>query len=178
MNLSLIGNRYAKALISLANEQGKLEEVYNDMKFFETVCSENDEFRKIMANPIVRHEKKYGILKKIFENRVTDVTFSIFSVLTKKNREQLLYPIAQEFHKLYDEQKGIQKVEISTPVGLTEEQKAEFSKVVAESLNKTVDLSEKIDESLIGGYVLTIGDTQIDTSVKNKLNELKRAMAS
>lgn len=57
MNLSLIGNRYAKALISLANEQGKLEEVYNDMKFFETVCSENDEFRKIMANPIVRHEK-------------------------------------------------------------------------------------------------------------------------
>ncbi len=178
MNLSLIGNRYAKALITLANDQGKLEEVYNDMKFFEAVCSENAEFSKIMANPIVRHEKKHGILKKIFENRVTDVTFSIFSVLTKKNREQLLYPIAQEFHKLYDEQKGIQKVEISTPAALTEEQKADFSKIVSESLKKTVELTEKIDESLIGGYVLTIGDTQIDTSVKSKLNEIKSAMAS
>jgi len=177
MNLSLIGNRYAKALIALANEQGKLEEVYQDMKFFETVCSENDEFRKIMANPIVRHEKKFGILKKIFENRVTNVTFSIFNVLTRKNREQLLYPIAQEFHKLYDEQKGIQKVQISTPVALTDAQKAEFSKVVSESTKKTVELTEKIDESLIGGYVLKIGDTQIDTSVKHKLNELKAAMA-
>ncbi len=177
MNLSLIGNRYAKALIALANEQGKLEEVYNDMKFFESVCTENDEFRKIMANPIVRHEKKFGILKKIFENRVTNVTFSIFNVLTRKNREQLLYPIAQEFHKLYDEQKGIQKVQVSTPVALTDAQKAEFSRVVAESMNKTVELTEKIDESLIGGYVLKVGDTQIDTSVKHKLNELKTAMA-
>lgn len=177
MNLSLIGNRYAKALIDLANEQGKLEEVYNDMKFFESVCTENDEFRKIMANPIVRHEKKFGILKKIFENRVTNVTFSIFNVLTRKNREQLLYPIAQEFHKLYDEQKGIQKVQVSTPVALTDAQKAEFSRVVAESMNKTVELTEKIDESLIGGYVLKVGDTQIDTSVKHKLNELKAAMA-
>ncbi|WP_367915530.1 ATP synthase F1 subunit delta [Leadbetterella sp. DM7] len=177
MNLSLIGNRYAKALIDLANEQGKLEEVYNDMKFFELVCSENDEFRKIMANPIVRHEKKFGILKKIFENRVTNVTFSIFSVLTKKNREQLLYPIAQEFHKLYDEQKGIQKVQVSTPVALTEDQKAQFSRIVSESMNKTVELTEKIDESLIGGYVLKVGDTQIDTSVKHQLNELKAAMA-
>lgn len=177
MNLSLIGNRYAKALIALANEQGKLEEVYNDMKFFESVCSENDEFRKIMANPIVRHEKKFGILKKIFENRVTDVTFSIFSVLTRKNREQLLYPIAQEFHKLYDEQKGIQKVQISTPVALTDAQKAQFSKIVSESMNKIVELTEKIDESLIGGYVLKVGDTQIDTSVKHKLSELKAAMA-
>ncbi len=177
MNLSLIGNRYAKALIALANEQGKLEEVYNDMKFFEAVCSENDEFRKIMANPIVRHEKKFGILKKIFENRVTNVTFSIFSVLTRKNREQLLYPIAQEFHKLYDEQKGIQKVQVLTPVALTDAQKAEFSKIVSESMNKTVELTEKIDESLIGGYVLKVGDTQIDTSVKHKLSELKAAMA-
>lgn len=177
MNLSLIGNRYAKALIALANEQGQLEEVYKDMKFFETVCSENDEFRKIMANPIVRHEKKFGILKKIFENRVTNVTFSIFNVLTRKNREQLLYPIAQEFHKLYDEQKGIQKVQISTPTALTDAQKAQFSQIVSESMNKTVELTEKIDESLIGGYVLKVGDTQIDTSVKHKLNELKAAMA-
>src|SRR5690606_37331222 len=116
-----------------------------------------------------------GILKKIFENRVTNVTFSIFNVLTRKNREQLLYPIAQEFHKLYDEQKGIQKVQISTPVALTDAQKAEFSKVVSESTKKTVELTEKIDESLIGGYVLKIGDTQIDTSVKHKLNVLKAA---
>lgn len=177
MNLSIIGHRYAKALIDLANEKNLLEEVHNDMLFFENITSENPSFRKIMANPIVRHDKKFGILKNIFKNRVTDVTFSIFSVLTKKNREQLLLPIAEEFLKLYNEQKGIQKVQISTPVALSDAQKAEFSKVVSEAIHKTVELTESIDPSLIGGYVLKVGDTQIDTSVKHKLQELKVAMA-
>lgn len=173
MNLSLIGNRYAKALIELAQEQGKLEEVYQDMKLFDQVTSENPEFSKIMANPIIRHEKKFGILKKVFENRVNNVTFSIFDVLTRKNREVLIQPIAQEFQKLYDELNGIQKVEIKTPVSLTGDQKAEFTKVVGEAIKKKVELKEVIDESLIGGYILSIGDTQIDTSVKNRLNDLK-----
>lgn len=173
MNLSLIGNRYAKALIELAKEQGKVEEVNQDMKFFEAVSLENPEFQKIMANPIIRHEKKFGILKKIFKNRVNDVTFSIFHVLTRKNREQLILPIAQEFQKLYDDLNGIQKVQISTPVALTDSQRKEFSKVVSEAISKKVELSEIVDETLIGGYVLSVGDTQIDTSVKNKLNELK-----
>lgn len=177
MSLSIIAYRYAKALIDLANEQGEVEAVNNDMTFFASVCTENDEFRKIMANPIIRHEKKFNILKKIFENRISKVTFSIFSVLTKKNREQLLYPISVEFKKLYDLQKGIQKVTVSTPAPLTDAQKATLSAEVSRATQKQVELTEVIDESLIGGYVLKVGDTQIDTSVKHKLNELKMALS-
>ncbi len=177
MSLSIIAYRYAKALIDLANEQGEVETVNNDMTFFASVCTENDEFRKIMANPIIRHEKKFNILKKIFENRISKVTFSIFSVLTKKNREQLLYPISVEFKKLYDLQKGIQKVTVSTPAPLTDAQKATLSAEVSRATQKQVELTEVIDESLIGGYVLKVGDTQIDTSVKHKLNELKMALS-
>lgn len=177
MNLSIIGHRYAKALIDLANEQGVLEEVNTDMKFFATICAENKEFEKIMANPIVRHEKKFGILKSIFKNRVSDVTFSIFSVLTKKNREKLIYPIAKEFQKLYNVQSGIQVVQISSSVALTDAQKSQFSELVASATNKQIEIEESVDESLIGGYVLRVGDTQIDTSVKKKLNELKLALA-
>jgi F-type H+-transporting ATPase subunit delta len=125
----------------------------------------------------VRHDKKLGILKKIFENNVNSVTFSIFSVLTKKNREKLIYPIAKEFQKLYNLQTGVQIVEISSSVALTDAQKAQFSKLVSEAINKQVKIQESVDESLIGGYVLKVGDTQIDTSVKKKLNELKLALA-
>lgn len=177
MSESIVAYRYAKALIDLANQQSVVNEVNKDMLFFETICNENPGFVAVMANPIVRHDKKLGILKKIFENNVNSVTFSIFSVLTKKNREKLIYPIAKEFQKLYNLQTGVQIVEISSSVALTDAQKAQFSKLVSEAINKQVEIQESVDESLIGGYVLKVGDTQIDTSVKKKLNELKLALA-
>ena len=177
MSESIVAYRYAKALIDLANEQGVVKEVNQDMSFFETVCQENDNFVAVMANPIVRHDKKLSILKKIFENKVNNVTFSIFKVLTKKNREKLIYPIAKEFQKLFNLQTGVQIVEVSSAVALTDTQRSQFSKIVADAIHKEVHLEESIDESLIGGYVLRVGDTQIDTSVKKKLNELKLALA-
>ena len=105
------------------------------------------------------------------------MTFSIFNVLTKKNREKLIYPIAKEFQKLYNIQTGVQIVQISSSVALTEAQKAEFAKLVSNAISKQVLIEESVDESLIGGYVLRVGDTQIDTSVKKKLNELKLALS-
>lgn len=177
MSESIVAYRYAKALIDLANQQGVVDEVNKDMSFFETICNENANFVAVMANPIVRHDKKLSILKKIFENNVNNVTFSIFSVLTKKNREKLIYSIAKEFQKLFNLQTGVQIVEISSSVALTETQKADFAKMVSGAINKQVKLEESVDESLIGGYVLRVGDTQIDTSVKKKLNELKLALA-
>jgi F-type H+-transporting ATPase subunit delta len=177
MSESIVAYRYAKALIDLASQQGVVNEVNTDMSFFEQICEENDEFVAVMASPIVRHDKKLGILKKIFEKNVNPVTFSIFTVLTKKNREKLIYPIAVEFKKLFNQQKGIQKVIVSSVEALTDQQKAAFSKVVSDAINKQVELEEKIDPSLIGGYVLRVGDTQIDTSVRKKLNDLKLALA-
>ena len=177
MSESIVAYRYAKALIDLANQQGVVNEVNKDMSFFETICDKNANFVAVMANPIVRHDKKLSILKKIFENNVNNVTFSIFSVLTKKNREKLIYPIAKEFQKLYNLQTGVQIVQISSSVALTETQKVDFTKLVSSAINKQVQIEESVDESLIGGYVLRVGDTQIDTSVKKKLNELKLALA-
>jgi F-type H+-transporting ATPase subunit delta len=177
MSESIVAYRYAKALIDLANERGVVNEVNKDMSFFETICDENPSFVAVMANPIIRHDKKLNILNNIFKNNVNDVTFSIFNVLTKKNREKLIYPIAKEFQKIFQQQNGIQHVSISAASKLTDKQIEEFTNVISKSINKKIVLEEKIDESLIGGYVLRVGDTQIDTSVKKKLTELKLALA-
>ncbi|MCL4162555.1 UNVERIFIED_CONTAM: hypothetical protein GTU68_002813 [Idotea baltica] len=100
MSNAVVAYRYAKALIDFAIEQKVVEEVNNDMKLFAEVCEQNSEFEAVMANPIVRHDKKRTILKNIFENRVNSVTYSIFDVLTRKNRESLIYSISKEFQKL------------------------------------------------------------------------------
>ncbi|MGL4632678.1 MAG: ATP synthase F1 subunit delta [Leadbetterella sp.] len=175
---SIVAYRYAKALVDLASEQNVLDAVNEDMGLFEKVCLENDEFSAIMASPIVRHEKKKTILNKLFDGKVNKVSSSIFTILTNKNREKLLLPISREFRKIYNEKLGIQKVVVVSSTELTEIQKTEIVANVSSSLQgKKIELEEKVDESLIGGYILRIGDTQIDTSVKKRLNELRVALA-
>ncbi len=173
----VVAYRYAKALMDLAIEQKVVDQVNEDMKFFAEVCEQNKEFTKVMANPIVRHDKKKAILKSLFENKINNVTFSIFNVLTRKNRENLLFPISVEFQKLYADLNKIQQATVSSVVPLNAKQREEFINVVKKATGKTVDLKEKIDESLIGGYILKVGDMQIDTSIRKKINELKLELA-
>ncbi len=174
---SIVAYRYAKSLFDLAAERNVVEDVNKDMTLFQQICDENRQFAVVMNNPIVRHDKKLGILKNIFENRVNDVTFSILTVLTKKHRENLIYSIADEFQKLYNTQKGIQKATVTTVSPLTDTQRKEITTLVAKSTGKEVILEEKTNEDLIGGYVLKLDDKQFDTSIRKKLNDLKITLA-
>ena len=178
MSESIVAYRYAKSLIDLANERKVTDEVNTDMGLFKQICEENYQFQVIMRSPLIRHEKKLVILKNIFEKNVNPVTFLILNVLTKKHREALIYSIADEFQKLYDTQKGIQQVQVTSSAPLTDEQRKSFTKLVGDATKKQVVLNEKVNEKLIGGYVLKIGDTQIDTSIRKKLNDLKLTFAN
>lgn len=177
MSEAVVAYRYAKALIDLAIEQKSVEAVNQDMALFASVCEQNKEFTAVMANPIVRHEDKKNILNKVFSGKVSEITMAIFKILTSKNRENLLRPIALEFQKLYQDLNKIQKASVTSVVALTDKQKAEFSKMVEDASGKKVILEEKVDGSLIGGFILKVGDTQIDTSIKKRLNDLKLELA-
>lgn len=173
MSEQSVAFRYAKSLIGLAQDKGLLDTVNEDMKFFTTVCEENRQFVLALKSPVVKHWQKLDILNAIFRERVNPVSFTIFDIITKKNREAILPAVAAEFQKQYAELKNIQKAYVTTVAPLTEAQRSEFVKLIADATGKTVDLEEKTDERLIGGYVLRVGDRQVDTSVKSRLNDLK-----
>src|SRR5690606_1117347 len=100
-----------------------------------------------------------------------------FEIISRKNRELILPLIAEEFHTLYNEYKGIVKAKVVTTFPLDEKLRAKFKAVVKERFGKEVELEESVDESLIGGYILTVGDRQIDESLNSKLKELKLEFA-
>ncbi|MFA7472084.1 MAG: ATP synthase F1 subunit delta [Spirosomataceae bacterium] len=178
MSVTTVASRYAKSLIELAKEKGVVEEVYKDMVLFANTASENRILMKVLGSPVVRHEKKLGILKGLFEDKVNPVSFSIFNIITRKNREAILDAIADQFIKLYDEYRGIQKATVISSAPLTEEARQHFIKILSETTGKKIELTEKVDENLIGGYILTVGDKQIDASLKSQLNTLKIKLAS
>ena len=173
MSVSIVASRYAKSLIELAKEQNVLEAVYEDMKLFKDTADNNRGLMLALKSPVVRHEKKLGILKAIFEARVNPVTYAIFTIITKKNREAILDAIADEFLIAYNDFQGIQKATVTTTTPLTEELRKQFTEIVANATGKTVELEEKLDENLIGGYLLRVNDRQVDASLRSRLNELK-----
>ncbi|KAA0989432.1 ATP synthase F1 subunit delta [Dyadobacter aurulentus] len=173
MSVSIVAARYAKSLIELAKEQNVLEAVYQDMILFKDTADKNRGLMLALKSPVVRHEKKSGILKALFEARVNPVSYAIFKIITKKNRESILDEIANEFIKAYNLNQGIQKALVVTTTPLTDELRQQFIEIVKSATGKTVQLAEKINPSIIGGYVLTIEDRQIDASLKSRLNELK-----
>lgn len=178
MSVGIVAARYAKSLIELAKEKNVIEAVYEDMKLFKDTAEKNRGLLLALKSPVVRHEKKLAILKAIFQDKVNPVSFSIFTIITKKNRESILDAIADEFITAYNEYQGIQKATVITSTPLTEELRKQFNNIVATATGKTVELEEKVDPSLIGGYLLRVNDRQIDASLRSRLNELKLQLAN
>lgn len=171
---SRVASRYVKSLLGLAIEQNALEQVHTDMQLIDRLCHANHDLLVMLRSPIIKHDKKRQILELIFKGKISPLSLSIIDILTQKNREPLLPAIAAEFGNAYNEYKGIQKAVVTTTIAVDENLKKEIEAIVKKLSNKKqVELTTKIDANLIGGFILNVGDRQIDASIKNKLKSLK-----
>ena len=169
-----VASRYAKSLLDLAAEQGTLEQVKADMDLFSKTLNENRELRLLLRNPIVKHDKKLAILRAVFGGKVSDLTEKFFTIVTQKNRESALEFIGSEFLIQYNTLRGVQVAEVTTATSLTPELRAEVERMVRQQTGRQqVTLTERVDESLIGGFVLRVGDQLIDDSVSFRLRKLR-----
>ncbi|MCC9135861.1 ATP synthase F1 subunit delta [Pontibacter silvestris] len=168
-----VASRYAKSLIELASERNELENVHKDMQQFSKVVSQNRELHLLLRNPIVKSDKKLAIINAIFSGRVQELTLAFFKIVARKNRESVLEFIATEFEKQYNELKGIQTAKVISAIPLTPGLREQLGQKLVAETGQTIELEEIIDPSLIGGFVLRVGDKQIDSSVKHSLLKLK-----
>jgi len=174
MSLFRVASRYAKSLLELSVERGELEAVHQDMQRLLDLGEAQEEFVLMLQDPVIRSDKKLNVLKSLFSDGNAALTVDFFELLTSKRRENVLMAIAREFHKQYNIHKGIQAAELITTFPIDGELRKSFVEMVKEISGKDkVQLSEKIDEDLIGGFVLTVGDRQIDESLESKLNLLR-----
>ncbi len=174
MAVATVAARYAKSLLDLAQEQGLTETMYKDMQFFRNTVRQSRALMLMLKNPIVRAEKKSAVIKAAFTNRVDPMTMAFFEIIAKKNREGIMDSVADEFVKQYDKLKGVDRATVITTVALTTLQREKFKAIVMKTTGcKLVELEEKIDPNIIGGYVLRVGDQQVDGSIRSQLNDLR-----
>ena len=155
-NVRLAG-RYAKSLLDLAVEQNQLDAVYADMKYFQSVCAQSQDFVNVLRSPIIKADQKNAIILAVIKEAVSALSLSFFVLLVKKSRESALPEIATAFIEQYNALKGIQQVSLTTAVAIGEELKQAIEqKIKAETQFKTVELTTHTNEDLIGGFVLSL----------------------
>ena len=165
--------RYAKAVLSLANDQKKADVVNNDMKLMAETIAENLELNDMLNNAVIKAETKKAALEAIFP-KLNAITIGLFDILISNKRINILNDVALKYSVLFDEYNGKQVAQVTTAFPMTSDLEIKVLAKVKELTSKAVELENIVDESILGGFILRIGDKQYNASVSNKLNKLKR----
>lgn len=174
MSTIRVASRYAGSLLELSVEKGQLETVHQDMNRLMDLAASNRDLKVMLQSPLISAEKKVNVLNALFEKSNTPLITSFFNLLAQKGREGMVLDIAKEFHRQYNLHNKIQEAEVITTFPLNESLRMSFISLIKEISGKDkIELKEKVDEELIGGFVLTVGDKQIDESLSSKLSQLK-----
>ncbi|WPR75389.1 ATP synthase F1 subunit delta [Algoriphagus sp. NG3] len=173
MSNQRVASRYAKSIMELSLEKGRLEEVHQDFERLTALAASNHELALVLKNPVVNSEKKMNVLKALFPQS-DPLTMTFFEIVSRKNREEILLDVAKEFEAQYNLHHSIQVAEVITTFPIDDKLRKEFADVVKEiSGKRSVQLVEKINPDLVGGYILTVNDRQLDESLSSKLRQLK-----
>lgn len=170
--------RYAKAVLDLAKDNTSVEAVLNDMKSVAATLDASKDLRSALSSPIVKGEDKLAVLKEVFAN-TSNETKGLLDALVSNSRANLLGAVATSFIDEYNKSQNIKAATVTTAVAITPELEAKvLAKVTELTGSNNVTLTNVIDESIIGGFVLRVGDTQYNASIASQLGKLKREFSN
>ena len=173
MDQSKIATRYAKAFFSLAKEKSQLDLLKEDMDTISKLCRESSDFKVLLESPALKTSQKIKLFDYILEGKVQKLTLNFVRLVTHNKREVHLPGICRNFITRYQEDKGIQTAVLTSAVALSKTTVEQIRSFLETELKSAIEMSVKVDPELIGGFVLRVGDRQLDTSILNQLKKIK-----
>lgn len=166
--------RYAKAVLQEANEASIASHVFDDMNAIFTTIQNSKELQNVLKSPVIRTDDKKEALLEIFGDH-SEMTKSLFKVLVDNQRTNILKDVSMNYIELYNDAQGVKVAQVTTAVPLSDElEEKVLQKVKDFTGSDKVTLENNIDESILGGFILRIGDLQYNASIVNKLASIKR----
>lgn len=174
----LVSKVYGDALFSLALEENKLEDVWKEAAVARQTIAENPEFLPVLCHPEMTQEKKLSMLEEAFGNELSKEMMGLFHVLVQKGRIGEVLSVLDYFDEQVTEYMKIGLVDVSTPLPLTDSQKNQIeNKLLEVSRYETLSVSYHVDESLLGGMVIRIGNQILDNSIRSKIDAMSRELS-
>lgn len=172
----IVATRYANSLMELATETSQVDAVRNDMKTLKQVCDQNHDFALFLDSPVIKTDKKISVLKEVFKGKISDLTLNFLVLIATKRRESLVKEIATAFDEQYKHNKNIFTAVVTSASGLDAATRQKVMDMVKAQTKGEVELIEKVDPSAIGGFILKIGDRQMDRTVARQLSDMKKEL--
>jgi len=169
--------RYAKAVLSLAQDKKATEDVQKDMQSIITAVSDSAELRMVLSSPLIKSEVKLASLREIFKG-TSDLAHKLFDTLIQNKRIDLLAEVARQYIILFDQLNNTQVAKVTTAVALDKALSDKVQAKVKELTGNEATIENIIDESIIGGFILRVGDLQYNASIANKLTALRRELSN
>jgi len=166
--------RYAKAILSLAIDNNKADEVNENMQLISNTMSEAKDLQIALNSPIIKLATKKETLLAIFGASINSISKGLIHLLIENKRLSILADIATQYTIIYDFHKGTQAAIVTSAVPLTDDLKEQILIKVKGITGKKVTIENIIDPSIIGGFILRVGDKQFDASISGEMNELRR----
>ncbi len=173
MNYGKIGIRYAKALFLTAIEENALEQVHNDMQLLKQLVSENPSFHFFLQTPILKPSEKKEFFQSVFSHHIHSLTLRFLDLLTQNRRENRLVDTIRNFQTLYLAHNNTLSATLITTINADAVMIETVTQKLQSMLQKTVLLKNKIDESIVGGFILQIEDKEFDASARTQLKKIK-----
>ncbi|MEM7162985.1 MAG: ATP synthase F1 subunit delta [Bacteroidota bacterium] len=177
MRPTRVANRYAKSLLHLAIDKNAQDAVFADMNTISDAIVDSRELDLLLKSPVIKSDKKEDILQQIFDGKVSEISAEFIRILVRKKREGIIEVIADEYENLYKSYKNITVAEVTSASKLDEALRAEIMAVVKKMAKNEVELKEIIDPDIIGGFIVKVGDQQVDASVIRKLTEYRKTFS-
>lgn len=178
MSINTLAQTYARAICQIAQEKDLLGTVEEELKMVETVIAGNDDLKNLMYHPRIPAEAKKEAVNTIFKDELTQIVLNFLMFLIDKRREIALAAIIKEYIDLANEIRNIITVEVTVARELTAVQKKALSDKLEKITCKNVSMTIKVDEKIIGGVIIRLGDKLIDGSVNRQLRALKSSLLS
>ncbi|MEG0962677.1 MAG: ATP synthase F1 subunit delta [Lachnospiraceae bacterium] len=174
----LVSKTYGDALFELAVESNQVDKLLDEVKCVQQILQENNELSKLMNHPKIVKEEKIRILENIFKGRVCNELTGLMRILVSKGHYGEMESVFTYFIDQVKEYKNIGTAYVMAPMPLTDSQKKQIETRLLETTKYVAfEMHYGVDQSLIGGMVIRIGDRVVDSSVKNKLYQLTRKLS-
>lgn len=171
-----VGRVYAQSLLELARESGQVEAVGEEVAGLLPMLEPGGDLDQLMTNPAIGAEERSQIVKRVFAGRVSDLLYRFLQVVGGKGRLDHLGQIASGYLLAVAEDRGEVEVDAFVATAMDDATAGKVADQIGTSLGKKVSLRQHVDESLIGGLKIRIGDRLIDASVANQLRNMKNKM--
>lgn len=169
----LVTKRYATALFDIANEQGAMKSFEDQVSIMKDALEKEGEFFTILSHPSILQAEKIQMVETVFKGKVSEELVGLLVLSIKKGRQDLILDIFETFLIMAKEDRGVISATVTSAIPLKEEQLAQIKANIEKNTGKQIELETKIDQTLIGGMIIRVGDKVVDGSIRGKIQGLK-----